>query len=144
MTPRIWLLILVFASGPICRAQDKGSCPPLPPPPDVSALKKVVPPPPPTPDLKYFGTVTLLTVISDKGYVCSTQVLRGIGKEIDKKTEATVRQWHFDPARKKNGRTVPVIKTVEVNYWATSTGEISSDPPHAPSPVQPGEMRKKD
>jgi hypothetical protein len=78
-----------------------------------------------------------------KDYVCSTQVLRGIGKEIDKKAEATVRQWHFDPARKKNGRTVPVIKTVEVNYWATSTGEISSDPPHAPSPVQPGEARKK-
>jgi len=136
-------LAVVLAIGPICRAQDKGFCPPAPPLPNASTLKKVVPPPPPSPDMKYFGTVTLLTVISDTGDVCSTQVLRGISKDFDKKAETTVRLSHFDPARKKDGRTVPVVAPVEVNYWITSTGEIVSDPPHPASSVQPEQTHKK-
>lgn len=134
-------LVAVLAIGTVCCAQDKGFCPPSTPT-DGAAPKRVVPPPPPTPDKKYFGTVTLLTVISDKGYVCSTHVLRGINRQINKKTEETARQWRFDPAR-KGGRTVPVVVSVDVNYWTTSTGEIVSDPPHPPSSIQSEEPAKK-
>jgi len=91
----------------------------------------VAPPPPSTPDKKYFGTVALLAVISDKGYVCSTHILQSISKEIDKeidkKTEKTVSEWHFKPASRA-GSPVPVIVTIEVNYWTTSTGEIIGAP----------------
>lgn len=72
--------------------------------------------------------MALLAVISDKGYVCSTHILQSISKEIDKKTEKTVSAWHFKPASKA-GSPVPVIVTIEVNYWTTSTGEIISAPP---------------
>jgi Gram-negative bacterial TonB protein C-terminal len=136
-------LVAALTFATICCAQDKGYCPPSPPPPTVAAPKKVVPPAPPTPDVTYFGTVTLLTVISDKGYVCSARVLQGINKEIDKKTEKKVREWRLDPAR-KDGRAVPVVVTIAVNYWATSTGEIVSDPPHPPSSPQSEEKNKKD
>jgi len=137
-------LVVLLAMVPICQAQNKGSCPSLPPPlpPNSSTLKQVEPPPPPTPDLKYFGTVTLLTVISDKGYVCSTQVLQGISKEIDKKAETTIRQSRFKPAMKE-GHAVTAASIVRVYYWTTSTGEIVSDPPHPTPPVQPEPADKK-
>ena len=80
------------------------------------------------PDKTYFGTVTVLTVVSDTGYVCSARITHGIDKELDKKTEMMVKEWHFDPAR-KNGKGVPVIVSLDVNYWTTSKGEIISDPP---------------
>ena len=50
--------------------------------------------------MKYAGTVTLLTVVSDKGYVYSTKVLRGMDKQLNKRAEETVRQWHLSPAMK--------------------------------------------
>ena len=120
-------------------AQDKGYCPPAPSPHYTAPSKNGAPPPPSTPDKKYFGTVTLLTVVSDKGYVCSTQVLKGINKEIDKNAEESARQWRFTPATKGN-RTVPVVITVKVNFWSTSTGEIVSDPP--PSSAQSKDSKR--
>jgi hypothetical protein len=57
-----------------------------------------------------------MAVISDKGYVCEAEVIRGLDKEIDKKAAGAVRQWHFQPGR-KDGHVVPVVVTVEVNYW---------------------------
>jgi hypothetical protein len=55
-------------------------------------------------------------------------VIRGLNKELDKKTHTAVKGWHFDPAR-KNGQAVPVVVSLDVNYWTTSSGEIVSDPP---------------
>ena len=81
--------------------------------------------------MKYAGTVTLLTVISDKGYVCSTRVLRGMDKQMNKKAEETVRQWHLTPA-KKDGRGVTAVVTVNVTYWMNGKGEIVSDAPTPP------------
>jgi hypothetical protein len=120
-------LIVAFAIGTMCRAEDKGFCPPSPTG-NMAAPKKTSPPESPSVDKKYFGTVTLLAEISDKGFVCSTHVLRGISKEINKKTETAARGWHFEPAR-KDGHAVPVVISVDVNYWTTSAGEIVSDPP---------------
>jgi EAL domain-containing protein (putative c-di-GMP-specific phosphodiesterase class I) len=63
----------------------------------------------------------LMAVISDKGYVCDAQVIRGLDKETDKKASGAVRQWHFQSAR-KNGHAVPVVVTVEVNTGGRITG----------------------
>ncbi len=68
----------------------------------------------------------LMAVISDKGYVCNAQVIRGLDKETDKKATGAVRQWHFQPAQKE-GRAVPVVVTVEVHYWRRD-GELVQFP----------------
>jgi len=74
-------LIAALAIGTMCRAEDKGFCPRSPPA-NIAAPKKASPHESPSADKKYFGTVTLLAVISDKGYVCSAHVLRGPSKEF--------------------------------------------------------------
>lgn len=73
----------------------------------------------------------LMVVISDKGYVCDAQVIRGLDKETDKNAAGAVRQWHFQPAR-KDGHAVPVVVTVEVNYWRKD-GKLLEFP--APPPL---------
>ena len=126
-------LIAVLAIGTMCRAEDKGFCPPSPPA-NIAIPKNVSPPESPSADKKYFGTVTLLAVISDKGYVCSARTLRGPSKEFNKKAETAVRVWHFDPYR-KDGLAVPSVVAVDVNYWTTSAGEIIGDAPLTQSSV---------
>jgi TonB family protein len=116
-----------FAICAVCSAEDKGRCPSGLST-NMSAPKQAAVPVFSDPNKKYLGTVTLLAAISDKGYVCSTQVIRSISKELDKKAETAVREWHFEPARRK-GHTVPLAVLVEVNYWTTKTGEIVSDSP---------------
>jgi hypothetical protein len=125
--------IAVIAIGTMCRAEDKGFCPS--PPGNIATPKKAAPPASSSPDKKYFGTVTLLAVISDKGYVCSARALNGPSKELNKKAEIAVRGWHLEPARK--GHPVPALVTVDVNYWTTSTGEVVSDPPQSQSSASP-------
>jgi TonB family protein len=56
-----------------------------------------------------------MVVVSDKGFACSVQLLRGIDKETDDDALAAVKNWTFKPAT-KDGRPVPVVVTVEVNY----------------------------
>jgi TonB family protein len=59
----------------------------------------------------------VIAVISDRGYVCDAKVIRGLNKETDKQAARAVRQWRFQPARKKDGHPVPVVVAVEANYW---------------------------
>jgi len=120
------VLMVLLSLCSLSLAENKGHCPPAPA--DVAPPQKASPPTSTDPDKKYFGTVTLLAVISDKGYVCSTHVLHGLSKELDKKTEAAVKVCHFDPAQ-KNGNALPVVVSLNVNYWTIGTGEIVSDPP---------------
>lgn len=92
--------------------------------------------------MTYGGTVTLLTVLSDKGYVCSTRVLRGVNKEMNKRAEEKVRAWHFTLAT-KNGHSVPVVVTIEVTYWMNNKGEIVSDAPTSPLPASDGHTESR-
>jgi len=118
-------------------AENKGFCPPSPPA-SVAPSKTTARLASMDPAKKYFGTVTLLAVISDKGNVCSTHVLRRINKELDQRTETAGKGWHFDPAQ-ENGHSVPVVVSLDVNYWTTSTGEIVSDPS---PPISSASFRK--
>jgi len=75
-----------------------------------------------------------MAVISDRGYVCDAQVMIGLDKETDKKAVQEVRGWHFQPAP-KDGRPVPVVVTLELNYWRRKNGELVSFPA-SPTPTQ--------
>jgi TonB family protein len=67
-----------------------------------------------------------MAVISDKGCVCDAQVIRRADKETDKKAELAVRRWRFQPAQ-KDGHNLPVVVTVEVDYWREN-GELVQFP----------------
>jgi len=116
----------VLALCTVCSAEDKGRCPSGLP--TNMSVPKQDAPPASDPDKKYLGTVTVLTAISDQGYVCSTQILRGVSKEVDKTAETRVRDWHFEPARRK-GHAVPVAVLIKLTFWKTKTGEIVTDSP---------------
>jgi TonB family protein len=113
-----------------CIAEDIGRCPSDIPP--IASVPKSVAPASPDPDKKYAGSVVVITVVSDTGYVCSTRVARGINKELNKKAEEAVRHWRFKPAS-KDGHPVPVAVAVEVHFWMNGKGEISTAPPSPPA-----------
>jgi protein TonB len=75
-----------------------------------------------------------MVVVSDKGFACSVQLLRGIDKETDADALAAVTNWTFKPAT-KDGRPVPVVVTVEMNY-VMKDGKLVRAPYHAPSAQQ--------
>jgi protein TonB len=106
------LLVTVMATCVASVASDKGLCPPAPPkwsasPPTKSKASQE--------QDEGKASVTLMVVVSDKGFVCSAQVLNGINNETDTDAIAAVKTWTFKPAT-KDGRPVPVVVTVQVNY----------------------------
>jgi hypothetical protein len=103
-------------------AIDRGTCPPSSPPiSSVHENSRI--PDPPSPDVKYAGTVYVLTVISDTGYVCSARAVKGPTKELKKKAEGTIRKWQFRPGI-KNGHPVATVATVTLTFWMNKEGEI--------------------
>jgi Gram-negative bacterial TonB protein C-terminal len=126
MGMRLVAFMMFVSTAVLATADSKGYCPPTPPKPNVVGTKTSAPQTPPTPDAQYAGTVMLMAVISDTGYVCDAQVIRGLDKETDKRPAGAVRQWHFQPSR-KHGHTVPVVVTVEVNCWRKN-GELVQFP----------------
>lgn len=117
MNARVAAFMIFVGAAALAVADDKGFCPPAPPKPKVVATQPSAPPTPPTSDARYAGTVLVMAVISDKGYVCDAKVIRGLDKETDKKATGAVRQWRFQPVRTKDGHPVPVVVSVEVSYW---------------------------
>jgi TonB family protein len=57
------------------------------------------------------GDVMLEVVVRQDGTVGSLRVTRGLGAGLDQKSVEAVRQWRFDPARRRG---VPVDVVVEV------------------------------
>src|SRR5690242_10989223 len=105
---RLFIAAAFLATSVFASAESKGFCPPTPAKPNVPPTKTSAPQNLPSLDAQYAGSVLLMAVISDKGFVCSAQVIRGLDKQIDKKAVQTVRQWHFQPAR-KDGHAVRVV-----------------------------------
>jgi TonB family protein len=131
---RIFLTGVVFMISftALSFGQKKGFCPPVP---EASAFKtKNSPSPPPAAGAKSIA-VTVLTLVSDTGYVCDASVLNGVEKDIDKVAVQAVRSWRFKPAR-KDGRDVPVVITVKVNFEKGKDGKFyrrSADSPATPN-----------
>ena len=109
--------------------EDRGTCPPSPPAPAYAAAKKAaVASAPSSQSGDRIGTLTLLTVLSDKGYVCSAKVVQGLDKSVDAEAEKTVSTWRFSPA-KKNGRAVPIVVVVQLNYRLDKDGHVIFNKP---------------
>jgi TonB family protein len=125
---RCFLLpIVLFGVALSAVAEDKGRCPS---PADIpkAASAKSAPTPeqtPPASDPKYAGTVSLRLVISDKGYVCSVQLVRGFDKTADAKAIQTARNWRFTPSHlKKTVQPVSVEMLVEVAFRRNANGHL--------------------
>jgi len=133
MTTRLSSLALLLAMSHLAISEDKGLCPPPPPKPNNGAAQSAEPQStrpqvPPVAGATFAGTVSLLTVVSDRGYACSVQLIRGFDKSADTKAMHSVRRWRFDPAQ-KDGRPVPVVVTVEVNFWRAPGGQLIQSTP---------------
>src|ERR1041385_7933917 len=124
------LLLLLLCSTVFAASDDKGLCPsPHPISKELRAQPAATPSePPPETDAKFAGTVSLLLVISDRGYVCSVQLIRGLDKEIDKRAIQGAQIGRFHPST-KNGHPVAVEMRIEVGFWRKANGELVSASP---------------
>ena len=61
------------------------------------------------------GTVVLSVVVTETGYPASLRLIRSLGFGLDEEAVHAVRQWRFYPGT-KDGDTVPVQATIEVNF----------------------------
>ena len=64
---------------------------------------------------KWQGTVLLTVIVDETGRPNHISVLRSLGLGLDQKAIDAVSQWRFKPGL-KDGKAVPVIATVEVNF----------------------------
>jgi TonB family protein len=117
-------------------AEDKGRCPTTPPSAAVDSAKKLAQATATTnSDGERVGTVTVLTVVSDTGYVCSAKVIQGLAKKVDDEAVDTVRKWRFRPAI-KNGARVPVVVNIQLTYRIDKNGNVITESPK-PEQIQP-------
>jgi hypothetical protein len=128
-------LVLALFLSFFADAEDKGECPGfLRPGKVVSAKgKSLTPQKPPEPSEKpvsgadYLGRITLLSAVSDKGYVCDAAVQTGINPQVDETILKRFRSRHF-PSIIQNGSAVPANVIVNVNVWRTPNGDIVEFP----------------
>ncbi len=64
---------------------------------------------------KWQGTVVLQLVVDEKGRPQNLKVTRSLGLGLDQKAIEAVEKWTFKPGM-KDGKPVPVIATIEVNF----------------------------
>jgi periplasmic protein TonB len=64
---------------------------------------------------KFQGVVLLQIVVDDQGRTRDIRVIRPLGLGLDEKAIEAVQKWRFRPSL-KDGRPVPVIANVEVNF----------------------------
>ena len=124
----LFLLLLLLSSTFSAARDDKGLCP-SPSRISKEARAGLNPTPnqtPPEAGAKFAGSVFVLLIISDTGYVCSAQLIQGFDKEADKRALEGTRKWRFDPST-KNGHPVAVEVRVEVSFWRNAKGELISD-----------------
>jgi protein TonB len=77
----------------------------------------------------------MLIVISDTGYVCSAQVIQGLGKQIDAEAVKSIQKWRFHPAI-KDGHPVPVAANIQLNYRLDQNGNIIANSPENPQATE--------
>lgn len=86
---------------------------------DVTQPTRVHSPPPEYTEAarwaKIQGQVVVRALLDEQGTVACARVLRGVERELDRATLATVKQWRFEPAR-LNGVPVPVVYNLTVTF----------------------------
>lgn len=128
------LVLAVFLSF-FANAEDKGQCPGFLRPgkvvsPKGGPLTPIKPPEPsekPVSGAEYLGRITLLSAVSDKGYVCDAAVQTGINPQVDGTILKRFKTRHF-PSIIQNGSAIPANVIVNVNVWRTPNGEILEFP----------------
>lgn len=113
---RYALAFLLLLCSAFASAASKGFCPQMPSTPSHFVPAQRGESVPPQDGAEYVGTITVFSVISDKGFVCDAKVLSEIDSQVDKKAVAAARAWHFTPAE-KDVRAVPVVATFGVSVW---------------------------
>ncbi len=126
---RVSALLASLSLGGFAAADKKGYCPPPLPPSALAALSRA--PAANSTDNTNLVTVSVLTVVSDTGYVCSAEVLHGVQKEANVEAVNVVRKQHFTPA-KKDGRPVPFVIGVAVNFLRGKDGKLVLVPSSVP------------
>jgi hypothetical protein len=110
------IVLLTLFPSLLVSASSKGFCPEMPPSPSRFLPAERGKSVPPKEGAEYLGTLTMFSVISEKGLVCDVKVLRGIDNQIDQRGVAAAGDWQFAPAE-KDGRAVPIVATFGVNVW---------------------------
>jgi periplasmic protein TonB len=64
---------------------------------------------------KWQGTVMLSLVVDESGKAVGIKVTKSLGLGLDEKAIEAVQKWRFKPGT-KDGKPVPVIASVEVNF----------------------------
>ena len=64
---------------------------------------------------KFQGAVVLQIIVDEKGNPRDIKVIRPLGLGLDQKAIEAVEKWKFSPG-KKDGKAVPVIAQIEVNF----------------------------
>lgn len=64
---------------------------------------------------KYQGAVMVTIIVDAKGFPQNPRIVRALGMGLDEKALEAVRRYRFKPAM-KDGKPVPVVITVEVNF----------------------------
>ncbi|MGB9119747.1 MAG: TonB family protein [Candidatus Angelobacter sp.] len=130
------LLLIILLSMSVCAtSEDKGHCPS---PADIPKAGRAGRIPPkqtaPTADATIAGIVYLQIVVSDTGYICNVQLIRGFDKTADAKAMQAARTWRFTPSHlKKSGQPVAVEMRVEVAFRRNANGELVLAAPGNPA-----------
>jgi TonB family protein len=80
------------------------------------------------------GTTFLSVVISPEGVARDIKLVRSLDPGLDRKAIEAVRKWKFEPGL-KDGKPVPVIASIEINFRLLDKPPV---PPVAPVPPSPG------
>jgi TonB family protein len=62
------------------------------------------------------GVVSLQIVVEADGHAAEVQVAKGLGYGLDELAVQTVKRWQFKAAPGPNGKPVPTIASVEINF----------------------------
>src|SRR5207302_982822 len=101
-------------------ARDKGVCPTE----ENSSVE--IPqrraPAPPFPGLHYVGTVTMRLSLSDTGYICGVEVVKGIQPDLDKQAVNAIKGQIFQPILLE-GKPIAGVMTIQRDFFRGDTSD---------------------
>jgi hypothetical protein len=72
--------------------------------------------------MHYLGAVTMVVSLSDTGYICAVEVVRGIEDKLDKQAVDAMRQQVFQPIRLE-GKPTAGDMTVQRDFWRADASD---------------------